>query len=99
MAASIASRKRYHVHVYAVIRIKVDVEASDHQDAMAKADDLIFAKGIPISLTPTAPFVLAVEPADEITGYLVDEVGDPEFLCSRSYDSNHHPDTPVQATA
>ena len=35
--------------------------------------------------------VLYAEPAEEVTGYLVDETDDPEFENSRSYDAEYRP--------
>lgn len=38
------------------------------------------------------PVVLGVEHADEVTGYLVDELGDEEYEKTRSYGADFRPD-------
>jgi hypothetical protein len=53
--------RRHHVHVYAVIRIKVAVNAQDHRSAMPAADELLFGNGLALRLMPTAQAVLDVE--------------------------------------
>ena len=93
----------YFVHRYDVVRIKVAVEAEDHEDAMKKADALL-AKDHPVrdwsafhsleeevaSVTGSDPSLLprslqVEEAGQEVTGYLVDEVGDEEgYANSRS---------------
>lgn len=78
----------HHVHVYAVVRIKLAVTATDHIDAMQRADHIMSESDYPVRLVPGGPEVLDAEPADEISGYLVDETGDPQFEKSRFYDCN-----------
>ncbi|EKU73323.1 MULTISPECIES: hypothetical protein [Sphingomonadales] len=87
-----AADQRHFVHVYAVIRIKVEVDADDHRSAMEAADELLFAHGLPLRLTAASPTILDIDYADEITGYLVDEAGDTEFARSRSYGPDHEPE-------
>ncbi|WP_336963690.1 hypothetical protein [Sphingobium aquiterrae] len=84
--------RRHHVHVYAVIRIKVAVNAQDHRSAMAAADELLFGNGLALRLMPTAQAVLDVEYAEEVTGYLVDEADDGDFARSRAYGPDHEPE-------
>src|SRR3546814_20145266 len=79
----------HFVHVYTTIRIKVAVTAEDHTDAMRQAE-VIVGRGIfPVRLLPNAAAVLDAEPAEEITGFLVDEAGDPEFENSGFYDAEY----------
>jgi len=80
---------RHFVHVYAVIRVKVAVDARDSRSAMKAADDLLFENGLAVRLVPAAPGVLEAEYAEEVTGYLVDEAGDDEFVRSRAYGPDH----------
>lgn len=77
--------RRHFVHVYAVIRVKVAVYAPNHRSAMEAADQQLFAEGFGVHLTPTADAVLDAEYAQDVTGYLVDELGDDEFLRSATY--------------
>lgn len=79
----------HHVHVYAVVRIKLAVTAADHFDAMKRADSIMTDSNYPLRLLLAGPQVLDAEPADEISGYLVDETGDPQFERSRFYGCDH----------
>ena len=81
--------RRHFVHVYAVIRIKVDVDAHNHRSAMEAADERLFADGLAVRLTPAAHGILDAEYAAEVTGYLVDEDGDDEFSRSCAYGPDH----------
>jgi hypothetical protein len=81
--------RRHFVHIYTVIRVKVAVDAKDHLSAMITADDLVFANGLAVRLTPNADAVLDAEFAEEVTGYLVDEAGDDGFVRSRAYGPDH----------
>ncbi|WIW89938.1 hypothetical protein K3M67_06565 [Sphingobium sp. V4] len=91
-AVADGASRRHFVHVYAVIRVKVAVDARDHHSAMKTADDLLFANGLAVRLVPAAQTVLEAEYAEEVTGYLVDEAGDDEFVRSRSYGPDHEPE-------
>lgn len=74
---------KYNVHVYHVVRTKVpDIEASSHEEAMKKADELFANSGY------------ETESAEEVAGYLVDEQGDGEFASSRSYGPDYQLDDP-----
>jgi hypothetical protein len=84
--------RRHFVHVYAVIRVKVEVTASNHRSAMEVADELLFANGLAVRLTPAAQGVLDAEYAEEVTAYLVDEEGDDEFIRSCTYGPDHEPE-------
>ncbi|WP_177822624.1 hypothetical protein [Erythrobacter aureus] len=96
--------KRYFVHRYDVIRVKVAVEAASQQDAMTKADEFL-RDNYPLrdweanrsaeedvlhvmNRFSTLPLALAYAHAEETTGYLVDEVGDSEYENSVQYDHN-----------
>ncbi len=81
--------RRHFVHVYAVIRVKVAVDAPDHTAAMQAADGILFGDGFAVRLAPTASAILDAESAEEVTEYLVDEAGDTGFARSRSYGPGH----------
>ncbi|AOH85577.1 hypothetical protein AWL63_18190 [Sphingomonas panacis] len=85
--------KRHFVHVYATIRVKVAVDALNHQDAMVSADHILFDDGFAVRLVPHAAAVLDAEYAAEVTGYIVDEANDPDFLRTRNYDPDHQPES------
>ena len=88
----------HFVHRYDVVRVKVAVEAADHASAI-RAADAYLALNSPIHPRASnmegdqylCPKWLSVESADEVTGYLVDEAGDPEYAKSVSYDASGHP--------
>lgn len=84
--------KLHHVHVYTTIRVKVAVTAESHIDAMQQADAIVGNGRFPVRLLPDAPTVLDAEPAEEVTGFLVDEADDPEFENSCTYGANYQPD-------
>ena len=79
----------FHVHVFTTIRGAVTAE--DHADAMRQADAIVGCGIFPVRLFPNVAAVLDAEPAEEVTGYLVDETDDPEFANSRSYDAEYRP--------
>jgi len=81
----------FHVHVYTTIRVKVAVTANDHAGAMRQADAIVGRGIFPVRLLPNGAGVLEAEPAEEVTGYLIDETDDPEFENSCSYDADHQP--------
>lgn len=83
--------KLHHVHVYTTIRVKVAVTAETHADAMRQADDIVGKGRFPVRLLSDAAAVLDAEPAEEVTGFLVDEADDPEFENSCFYDQNYQP--------
>ncbi|MCF8707009.1 hypothetical protein [Rhizorhapis sp. SPR117] len=83
--------RTHYVHVYATVRVKVAVRAENHEDAMKMADGLLFNDGFAVRLIPAAVAVVDADYAEEVTGYLVDESGDPDFLRSRTYDPDYKP--------
>jgi hypothetical protein len=89
---------RFYVHVYTTIRVKVAVTADDQADAMRRADLVVSGGMFPVRLLPNRAETLEAEPAEEVTGYLVDEADDPEFENSRFYDAErrawHKDDNP-----
>lgn len=83
--------KLHHVHVYTTIRVKVAVVAEDHADAMRQAEGIVGRGVFPVRLLPNAQAVIDADPAEEITGFLVDEADDSEFENSCSYDAEYRP--------
>lgn len=97
---------KYFVHRYDVVRVKVAVEADDQKRAMIAADEYLALNHPLINKYShmegdqyPAPKWLEIEGAEEITGYLVDEVGDEEYSKTRSYDSAGHPYIPAWSDA
>lgn len=86
--------RRHFVHVYAVIRAKVAVNAHDHRAAMEAADEVLFSNGFAVRFTPKKLAVLDVDYAEEVTAYLVDEADDEEYARSRNYGPDHEPEEP-----
>lgn len=84
--------RRHIVHVYAVIRVKVAVDASDHRSAMEAADELLFTNGFAVRLTPAADSIIDAEYTSDVAGYLVDEAGDDTFSRSASYGPDYKPE-------
>lgn len=86
---------KYHVHLYHVVRTKVSIEAEDHLDAMKKADEFIpNLQSLNVSFEAERQFhghgvIHHTESAEEVTGYMVDEVGDTEYDNSRAYDAKY----------
>lgn len=91
MTSKSEAEASHFVHVYATIRIKVAVQAADHREAMQRADHFLFGDGFAVRLLPNGPNIIDADYAEEVTGYLVDEAGDPEFLRSETYDPNGQP--------
>lgn len=97
--------RKFFVHRYDVIRVKVAVEATDHQSAMKAADDyLAHNHPVPAEHLYTSGsdeadaervglphWIHAEEPGQEVTGYLVDAFGDDEHETTRSYTRSHTP--------
>lgn len=88
--------KKHNVHLYCVVRVKVlDVEAAKHDDACAIADcgvsgelhKFLNREGPWVVRNPDGTeFTIAdAEFAEEVVSYLVDEVGDEDFV-----NSTHH---------
>ena len=91
--------KRYNVHIYAVVRVKVvGVYGRDHHDAICNAETVLRGSSgndIPDVLNqelPTEdswlfPQIAEMKDVEETVGYIVDDhVGDPEFANSVGYD-------------
>lgn len=83
---------RHFVHIEAIVRAKVAVDATDHLSAMRAADALLFANGFAVRLTPAADAVIDAEYAQDVAGYLVDEAGDDEYLRSAAYGPKYEPE-------
>jgi len=88
---------KYNVHQYAVIRIKVsNITAESQREAMDKADEEIsphlLSLGCLDEAVDFAPFIEHIEPAEEVVGYLVDEVGDEEYEKTTLYGANKEVD-------
>lgn len=91
------SEPTHFVHVYATVRVKLAVEAANHDDAMRAADEALFANGFGVRLIPTAEGALDADYAEDVTGYLVDEVGDTEYLRSVTYGPDYEPDWGIRS--
>ena len=93
--------QRYYVHVYHVVRSKFAVTADNQDAAMRVADELmgdapsahLHIPGLVSATTFSADIedkvgdgFLYAEDAEEVTGYLVDEIGDEEYEKSQFYD-------------
>lgn len=86
---------KYRVHLYVTIRFVLEgVEAASQLEAIEKAE-----KKILTDLNQGRMNLYEHEYADEVTGYLVDEEGDEEFLNSVSYDQDKKPITAPPVTA
>ena len=74
---------KYNVHIYAVVRLKVEnIEADTHRDAICSAlESVDFYREFEGKRT---------EYAEDITSYVVDEVGDESYEHTRTYlDADH----------
>jgi hypothetical protein len=72
---------KYHVHVYPVVRVLVpDIEVDSPEEACQKAEQALDLDHL---------FQPGVEYADDIDGFLVDEVGDTEHQRLTWYDANY----------
>lgn len=94
--------KRHFVHVYHVFRSKFAVDAESHADAISKAKEMLGSSppargGITGMVAPSMDLelhskvgegYLLSEDAEEIVSFLVDEVGDPDYSQSRSYNAD-----------
>lgn len=85
---------KYNVHIYAVVRIKyVNVEAGTMEDAIKNALDMADLERDWRTASPDY-----AEFADDVTGYLVDEVGDDEFEHTVAFDQNMIPYKPEEVS-
>ncbi|HIV77290.1 MAG TPA: hypothetical protein H9899_07180 [Candidatus Sphingomonas excrementigallinarum] len=97
--------KRHFVHIYHTFRSKFAVDAENQQEAIDKAlgmfpDCAAVRQGVMGMVTPAMDLsfheqvgegYLVSEDAEEILGFLVDEVGDTEHSQSRNYDADGKP--------
>ena len=73
----------YLVHTYAVVRLPVQpVRAATQKDAVAQ----VSYESAHCYLEDLLPVPGSIQNAEEIVGFLVDEVGDEQFNNSRTYD-------------
>lgn len=92
--------QKFNVNIYPVVRVKVcGVEAQDHEEAMKKAEALAWS--MLYDMFPASegdenkhpeefeePQVFNCGFSEDITGYLVDEANDPEYVNSVQYDTD-----------
>jgi len=78
--------KRYDVHIYPVVRVKVSgVEAESQVEAIRKAEEMTdFHRLFDREAN-------GIEYAEDIDCFLADEDGDEEYLNSRWYDKEYRP--------
>lgn len=55
------ARRKHFVHVYAVVRVKVEVDAENHRATMAAADERLFGNGFAVSLNPRGNGVIEAD--------------------------------------
>lgn len=68
------SKRKYDVHIFATIRVKIpDVEAESQEEAIKKAEESVDFENLLLNVGGHE-----TESADEMGYYLVDEVGDKE---------------------
>lgn len=72
--------KEHRVHIYALVRVPIDVTASSHHEAIQLANTRSLEALDRVLRFPA-------EYADEISYYLVDELDDPEYERSQWYDA------------
>jgi len=72
---------KYRIHIYAVVRVPVEAEADSQLEAIKKADQVDLHEIIDHNIRCTE-----VEFTEEITGFLVDEIGDEKYEKSKYYD-------------
>lgn len=77
---------KYSVKVYLTCYKTVEVEADSHFEAIEKARTRFWDQ-------PDSYRTQNLEFADELTGFLVDEDGDEEFMNTQFYDQYGKPDT------
>ena len=75
--------KQYRVHMYTVVRVPIVVMAENQLDAIKKTDKIDLHRIIDGYVGYEV--CDQVEFADEVNGFLVDEVGDEEYENSRYY--------------
>jgi hypothetical protein len=93
--------QKFNVNIYPVVRVKVcGIEAKDHEEAMKKAETLAWPMLCDMFPAWTKgekneypedfdePQVFNCGFSEDITGYLVDEANDPEYVNSVQYDTD-----------
>ena len=75
---------KYTVHVYASFRIPIEIDAPSVMDAVAKASACFHDE-------PLAYVKRQGHYAEEITSFMVDEEGDPEFTRTVNLNANREP--------
>ena len=84
---------KYNVHVYVIVRVKVlDIEAKNQREAIKGVHDHVNLRDLLNRSYPLSN-VEHVEFVDEITGYLVDELGDQKHERSRFYEAGTDEDS------
>jgi hypothetical protein len=82
----------HDVHLFATVRVKVrGIDAADHNDACQRAEEFLNIHWLldrAMGSSDATMEIGEVEYADELTGFLVDEWGDPEHERSRFYDTS-----------
>ncbi len=79
---------KYTVHIYATVRVPIEIEADSQMEALTKAEAEFLAD------MPDGAFNLIKakgEYANDITGFTVDEENDPEFARTKSYGREFEP--------
>lgn len=69
----------YKVHIFAVVRVPIPVEAETQDEAMIEADKIDLHTILDIGV---------IEYDEEIAGYLVDEIGDEDHEKSTEYNAD-----------
>lgn len=84
---------KYDVHIYAVVRVKLEgIEAPGQREAVDAARKRFDEEGIGEKLGLTSPASVAhAEYADEVVRYLVDQQGDEEYERSQWYEGDNAP--------
>ncbi len=78
---------KYNVSIFAIVRVKVvDVEADNQKGAIEEAEKSIDLYSMFVRIGDDK--VEYVEYADDIDGFVVDEVGDEEYAKSGHYDKH-----------
>jgi hypothetical protein len=80
---------KYTVHIYATVRVPIEIEADSPAEATVKADAEFFADG---PFGPTNMIKAKGECADEISGFQVDWPNDDTHKRSQAFTPDHQPD-------
>lgn len=97
---------KYFVHIYHTVRSKFAVEAASQEEAMKKADELLpeACKRLEYDRIgcinterdiardrANLPIFFETHSAEEVTGYMVDELDDTEYERTVNYDASGRP--------